>query len=71
MQDGISTGKQEINNAFFSENTKTSEKTNNNQPLIRINFSNSETTLLPAFEDISDDPQKQNIEVLASIGLLQ
>nr|MBR6100612.1 hypothetical protein [bacterium] len=42
-----------------------------NQPIIRTNYSDSESTLLPAFEDIQKDPQKQNIELFASLGLIQ
>ena len=41
-----------------------------NQPIIRTNYSESESTLLPAFEDIQKDPQKQNIELFASLGLI-
>ena len=41
-----------------------------NQPLIRTNYSESESTLLPAFEDILKDPQRQNIELFASLGLI-
>jgi hypothetical protein len=42
-----------------------------NQPIIRTNYTESESTLLPAFDDIQKDPQKQNIELFASLGLIQ
>ena len=41
------------------------------QPLIRMPFSESESALLPAFEDIQNDPHKQQIEILATVGLVQ
>jgi hypothetical protein len=70
MQDGLPS---------YDNNSSKSEKISNielntsnrvNQPLIRTNYSESESTLLPAFEDIQKDPQKQNIELFASLGLI-
>lgn len=62
----------------YDDNSKSNERLTYNeinpsvkQPLIRTNYSESESTLLPAFEDIQKDPQKQNIELFASLGLVQ
>lgn len=40
------------------------------QPIIRMNFPESESDFLPVFEDIWRDPQKESIEILASIGIV-
>ncbi|MBR6907563.1 S-layer homology domain-containing protein [bacterium] len=67
MQDGLPSyddnSAKRISSQEISSNTV-------NQPIIRTNYSESESTLLPAFEDIQKDPQKQNIELFASIGLV-
>ncbi|MBQ9554578.1 S-layer homology domain-containing protein [bacterium] len=73
MQDGLPL-KEEKSSSTTSNRESTSKQSTSqvgDQPLIRINFPESESTLLPAFEDIQNDPQKQNIELFASIGLLQ
>jgi hypothetical protein len=68
MQDGLPSyddnSAKRISSQEISSNTV-------NQPIIRTNYSESESTLLPAFEDIQKDPQKQNIELFASLGLIQ
>mgnify|MGYP001681664156 FL=1 len=43
---------------------------NDTQPIIRMNFPESESDFLPVFEDIWRDPQKESIEILASIGIV-
>jgi hypothetical protein len=67
MQEGLPS--HEDNSAKTISYVETNTKTLN-QPIIRTNYSDSESTLLPAFEDISKDPQKQNIELFASLGLI-
>jgi hypothetical protein len=68
MQDGLPSYDDSSNRISYQE---ISTNTTVNQPIIRTNYSESESTLLPAFEDIQKDPQKQNIELFASIGLVQ
>lgn len=43
----------------------------NETPLLRMPHSTSESALLPAFQDISNDPNKASIEILAAMGLVQ
>jgi len=43
---------------------------NDTQPIIRMNFPESESDFLPVFEDIWRDSQKESIEILASIGIV-
>jgi len=72
MQDGLPDKGNTSNINIEKETTSNQSNSNSiNQPLIRINFPESESTLLPVFEDIQNDPQKQSIELLASIGLFQ
>jgi len=74
MQDGIPSNQSNSSNSNQTTSNLSNQKNTNNeikQPLIRINFPESESTLLPVFEDIQNDAQKQNIELLASIGLFQ
>lgn len=74
MQEGLPSEKKEEETwmqtpEFISETGKDSVKVN--QPVIRMTFPESESVLLPAFEDIQNDPHKASIETLASIGLVQ
>ena len=69
MQDGLPSYDDDSSNRISYQEISTN--TTVNQPIIRTNYSESESTLLPAFEDIQNDPQKQSIELLASIGLFQ
>ena len=74
MQDGIPSNQSNSSNSNQTTSNLSNQKNTNNeikQPLVRINFPESESTLLPVFEDIQNDAQKQNIELLASIGLFQ
>lgn len=68
MQDGLPSYDDNSSNRISYQEISTN--TTVNQPIIRTNYSESESTLLPAFEDIQKDPQKQNIELFASIGLV-
>ena len=75
MQEGFDTKegeKGEKNWSLTGETTPPLVKTpeGKNQPIIRTNFSESESVLLPLFEDIAKDPQKESIETLASIGVV-
>jgi hypothetical protein len=74
MQDGIPSNQGNSSNSNQTTSNLSNQKNTNNeikQPLVRINFPESESTLLPVFEDIQNDAQRQNIELLASIGLFQ
>lgn len=80
MQDGLDTSDTKIEQTeSWSQgekplpNDESSQSTNpksTTQPIIRINFPESESDFLPTFEDIWRDPQKESIEILASIGLV-
>jgi hypothetical protein len=71
MQDGLSSKREESNTpnnvsnntySFAVEPVHTSaEKT------IRMTYPDSESALLPAFADIQNDPERYDIEILASI----
>lgn len=75
MQDGLSSKREESNTpnnvsnntySFAVEPVHTSaEKT------IRMTYPDSESALLPAFADIQNDPERYDIEILASIWLVQ
>lgn len=72
MQEGLSSQeKQEPTPIPNPESVEKSWPETAIQTLIRTPFSESESALLPAFEDIQNDPHKQQIELLAAIGLVQ
>jgi hypothetical protein len=68
MQDGLPSRNEDSKKRISYQELNSNKL---NQPIIRSNYTESESTLLPAFDDIQKDPQKQNIELFASLGLIQ
>lgn len=62
------------NTQIMQNNDKNSNKNQNSEPVFPIVYNilpASESSILPMFSDIQDDSNRQNIEILSSIGLFQ